>query len=106
MYRHAIKSLHEYPADDGVIPAAEFEQYEPEYENAQEEVASTQNNLALIREGQTRESGKTTNTFIRSTIDGMVLDVPVKQGNPVIESNTFNILSGISEDEKIKIPTI
>ncbi|MCD4725316.1 MAG: efflux RND transporter periplasmic adaptor subunit [Bacteroidales bacterium] len=76
--------------NDGVIPAVEFEQYELEYENAVEEVSSAQNNLELIQEGQTRESGKTTNTLVRSTIGGMVLDVPVEQGNSVIESNTFN----------------
>lgn len=76
--------------NDGVIPVAEYEQYELEYENAQEELNSAKNNLELIKEGQTRESGKTTNTLVRSTISGMVLDVPVEEGNSVIESNTFN----------------
>jgi HlyD family secretion protein len=75
---------------DGVIPAAEYEQYELEYQNAREELASAHNNLALIQEGQTKESGKVTNTLVRSTIEGMVLSVPVEQGNSVIESNTFN----------------
>ena len=37
-----------------------------------------------------RRSGTTTNTLVRATIDGMVLDVPVKDGNSVIETNTFN----------------
>jgi HlyD family secretion protein len=55
-----------------------------------EEQESAQNNLQLIREGQTKEAGKETNTLIRSTITGMVLDVPVEEGNSVIESNTFN----------------
>jgi len=76
--------------DDGVIPMAEFEQYELEYENAQEELSSAQNNLELIQEGQTKTAGTSTNTLVRSTISGMVLDVPVEQGNSVIESNTFN----------------
>ncbi len=76
--------------DDGVIPAAEFEQFELEYENASEELGSAQNNLELIQEGQTKAAGKTTNTLVRSTIAGMVLAVPVEQGNSVIESNTFN----------------
>ena len=76
--------------NDGVIPAAEFEQYELNYENSQEELSSAQSNLELIQEGQTKQSGKTTNTLVRSTIDGMVLAVPVEQGNSVIESNTFN----------------
>ncbi|MCK4569770.1 MAG: efflux RND transporter periplasmic adaptor subunit [Bacteroidales bacterium] len=76
--------------NDGVIPAAEFEQYELEFENATEELSSAQNNLELIQEGQTKAAGKTTNTLVRSTIKGMVLAVPVEQGNSVIESNTFN----------------
>jgi len=76
--------------DDGVIPAAEFEQFELNYENALEELSSAQSNLELIQEGQTKQSGTTTNTLVRSTIAGMVLDVPVEQGNSVIESNTFN----------------
>lgn len=76
--------------EDNVIPAAEFEQYELEYESAREELISARNNLELIQEGQTRQSGNTTNTLVRSTISGMVLDVPVEQGNSVIESNTFN----------------
>ena len=76
--------------NDGVIAAVEYETYELEYENAQEELSSAQNNLALIQEGQTKESGKVTNTLVRSTIEGMVLAVPVEEGNSVIESNTFN----------------
>jgi HlyD family secretion protein len=76
--------------EDGVIPAAEYEQYELTYENAIEELTSARSNLELIKEGQTKSSGKTTNTLVRSTITGMVLDVPVEQGNSVIESNTFN----------------
>jgi len=73
-----------------VISKNDFEIYELDYMNALEEVESAENNLQLIREGQTKESGKETNTLIRSTINGMVLDVPVEEGNSVIESNTFN----------------
>jgi HlyD family secretion protein len=76
--------------EDGVVPAAEFEQYQLAYNNAREELDAAQSNLELIQEGQTKASGKTTNTLVRSTISGMVLDVPVEQGNSVIESNTFN----------------
>lgn len=76
--------------EDGVIAIVEFEQYELEYTNALEELSSAQSNLELIKEGQTKQTGTTTNTLVRSTIGGMVLDVPVEQGNSVIESNTFN----------------
>ena len=73
-----------------VISKTDFDAYELQYNNAVEEVESAQNNLQLIKEGQTSQSGESTNTLIRSTIDGMVLDIPVEIGNSVIESNTFN----------------
>ncbi|OFX86433.1 MAG: efflux transporter periplasmic adaptor subunit [Bacteroidetes bacterium GWF2_33_16] len=76
--------------DEGVIPAAEFQQYEISLNRAKSELNASENNLQLIKEGVTKNSENTTNTLIRSTIEGMVLDVPVEQGNSVIESNTFN----------------
>ena len=76
--------------DEGVIPAAEFQQYEISLNRAKSELNAAENNLQLIREGVTKDSENTTNTLIRSTIEGMVLDVPVEEGNSVIESNTFN----------------
>src|SRR4051812_30734240 len=51
---------------------------------------AAENNMQLIREGVSKTSGSGTNTIVRSTIDGMVLDVPVKEGGSVIESNNFN----------------
>lgn len=76
--------------EQNVIPKTDFETYELQYSNAQEELASAENNLALIKEGQTKQSGTTTNTLIRSTINGMALSIPIEIGNSVIESNTFN----------------
>jgi HlyD family secretion protein len=76
--------------DKEVIALAEFQRAELSYREALEEVKAAENNLQLIKEGQTKESGSATNTLIRSTIQGMILDVPVKEGNSVIESNTFN----------------
>ncbi len=76
--------------DQSVIAKTDFEKYEYEFTNAREELKSAENNLELIKEGQTKNSGSATNTLIRSTINGMVLDIPVEIGNSVIESNTFN----------------
>jgi HlyD family secretion protein len=76
--------------EQGVIPEAEFQQYRLAYRNAMEEQETAESNLQLIKEGVSKKSGNTTNTLIRSTIEGMVLDVPVEVGNSVIESNTFN----------------
>lgn len=76
--------------DQGVIPEAEFQQTRLNYNNAKEELDAAENNLQLIREGALKKAGQVTNTLVRSTIDGMVLDVPVEEGKSVIESNNFN----------------
>jgi len=76
--------------DQKVIPESEFQTAQLNYQSAQEELESSENNLALIKEGSNKKMGNITNTLVRSTITGMVLDVPVKEGNSVIESNTFN----------------
>jgi HlyD family secretion protein len=76
--------------EEGVIPDAEFQKIRIEYNSAIEEVEAAENNLQLIKEGITKKSGQISNTLIRSTIQGMVLDVPVEVGTSVIQANTFN----------------
>jgi HlyD family secretion protein len=76
--------------EQGVIPEAEFQQFKLSYMNAIEEQETAESNLQLIKEGVSKKSGTVTNTLIRSTIQGMVLDVPVEVGNSVIEANNFN----------------
>lgn len=75
---------------DKIISPSEFQQYEIRFRQAREEINTAQDNLDLIKEGVAKSTGKTTNTLIRSTLSGMVLDVPVKEGFSVIEANTFN----------------
>jgi HlyD family secretion protein len=75
---------------DKIISPSEFQQYEIRLRQAREESTTSQDNLDLIKEGVAKSTGKTTNTLIRSTLSGMVLDVPVKEGFSVIEANTFN----------------
>ncbi len=76
--------------EQGVIPEATYQQYKLDYDNAREELEAAEDNLQLIKEGVTAKSAQTSNTLIRSTTTGMVLDVPVEEGNSVIEANTFN----------------
>ncbi len=81
----------EKPLYDGkIIALAEMQNYEVALKNAQEDLDAAENNLQLIRDGISKTSGSVSNTIIRSTIEGMVLTVPVEVGNSVIESNTFN----------------
>jgi len=74
--------------DKGVIAAAEMQTYDIALRNAKQEKEAAQEALQVVRDGVSRNS--TGNTVVRSTIDGMVLDVPVKEGNSVIERNNFN----------------
>jgi HlyD family secretion protein len=74
----------------GVISAVDFQQTQVAFKNAKQEVDAAEANLELIREGVNKKSGKTTNTLIKSTISGMILDIPIKVGNSVIETNNFN----------------
>lgn len=74
----------------GVISEAEFQQFEIALRQAEEELNAAEDNLQIVREGVGKRSGSATLTEIRSTISGMVLDVPIKEGNSVIEANNFN----------------
>ncbi len=73
-----------------VISYEEYRNAKVAYDSAREELTAAENNLELIKNGVTKKAQNTTNTLVRSTITGMVLDVPVKAGNSVIQSNTFN----------------
>jgi HlyD family secretion protein len=76
--------------DNRVIAIAELQNYELALKTAHEDMDAAENNLQLIRDGISKTSGAVSNTIIRSTIEGMVLTVPVEVGKSVIESNTFN----------------
>ena len=54
-----------------------------------QELEAAENNLQLLREGRTNRSNQVNNVVV-STVDGMVLDVPVEEGSSVIERNNFN----------------
>jgi HlyD family secretion protein len=74
----------------GMVSVAEFQTIESAHQNAQAELEAARDNLDLIQRGTSRSSGSTSNTMVRSTIAGMVLEVPVEVGHSVIETNTFN----------------
>ncbi|MDR1779594.1 MAG: efflux RND transporter periplasmic adaptor subunit [Tannerella sp.] len=73
-----------------VISREEYESSRANYDKAKEEKANAQSALEIIRDGIAKDSKVSSTTQIRSTITGMILDVPVKEGNSVIQSNNFN----------------
>lgn len=76
--------------DKNVISESDFQNAELAFNSANEELDAAKTNLDIIKEGVNRKAETATNTLIRSTISGMILDVPVKEGNSVIQSNNFN----------------
>lgn len=74
----------------GVIAREDFETSEANFKKAKEEAENAQDALEIIREGISKKSTTSSTTQVRSTITGMILDVPIKVGNSVIQSNTFN----------------
>lgn len=82
--------------EKNVISFEEFKKARVNYESAKEELSAAENNLDLIKNGVTKKALTATNTLVRSTIEGMVLDVPVEVGNSVIQANTFNAGTSIA----------
>lgn len=76
--------------EKGVIAREEMDQSEASYKKSLEDTENAKNNLDIIKTGVSKATAKYSNTQIRSTIDGMILDVPVKVGNSVIQTNNFN----------------
>lgn len=76
--------------EKGVIAKADFMPSDLRFKSAEIEVKSAEENLQIIKEGVSKSMESASNTIVKSTITGMVLDVPIKEGSSVIESNTFN----------------
>lgn len=83
--------------EKGVVSANDFDQVNNTYLQAKQRVEQTRidvqqsrQNYDIIKTGTTSGLGNIAQTQVRATVSGMVLDVPVKEGNQVIEANNFN----------------
>lgn len=76
--------------EKNVIAKEEFEKSQLQYHNDRLELTSAQDNLNLVRDGISKSSATYSTTLVRSTVTGTILDIPVKVGNSVIQSNNFN----------------
>ena len=59
-------------------------------DQAKHEKLAAEDALQVVRDGVSKSNASASSTLIRSTISGVILDIPVKVGNSVILSNTFN----------------
>ncbi|MBM1106005.1 efflux RND transporter periplasmic adaptor subunit [Aurantibacter crassamenti] len=90
--------------DKGVISKVDLERAQLAFDQAQQSFRAANNRYDIVKTGTTKSLGSSANTLIRSTVSGMVLDVPVEVGNQVIESNTFNegtTIAAIADIEKM-----
>lgn len=90
--------------DKGVISANDFDVAEASYKQAKQNYNATVQSYDIVKTGTTKGLGNAANTMIRSTVTGMVLEVPVKVGNQVIESNNFNegtTIASLADVEKM-----
>ena len=76
--------------DKHLVSDEEFDQVLQAYNQAQEEQAAAQESLEVIRDGVSSRNTTGSSTLLRSTITGLILDIPVKVGNSVIQANTMN----------------
>ena len=81
-----IENLH----GQRLVSDEEFEKSRQQLRQAQEERAAAADALQVVRDGVSKSNASASSTLIRSTISGIILDIPVKVGNSVINSNTFN----------------
>lgn len=68
----------------------QYELDEASYQKAREELAASIDALSIVRDGVSSTNAQSSNTLVRATITGLVLEVPVKVGSSVIQANTMN----------------
>lgn len=78
-----------------LIPEFEYNKYVHDFNLQTETLSSAESNLAIIREGASKKAGKVSN-LVNATLSGLILDIPVKEGTFVTETNTFNAGSTIA----------
>lgn len=75
--------------EKGVISSQDFNNLQLQYDQAEQELKNAQADYQIIRVGSAGGSSSA-NTNIRATVDGTILEIPVEEGDQVIQSNNFN----------------
>ena len=76
--------------DQALVSADEYDRIRQALQQAEEELAAAKESLEIVRDGVSSANKSGSSTLIRSSISGLILDIPVKVGNTVINSNSFN----------------
>ncbi|MAP99713.1 MAG: efflux transporter periplasmic adaptor subunit [Flavobacteriaceae bacterium] len=73
----------------GVISKQDFENSKLSMDQANESLKQAENDFKIIKRG-TLTGGRGANTNVLAQISGTILEIPVREGDQVIESNNFN----------------
>jgi len=76
--------------NQGVISANEFDNAKASYEQSNQAYVSANENYQIVKTGTTKGLGSLANTIVKATVSGIVLDMPLKEGNQVVLANSFN----------------
>ena len=75
--------------DKGVISKQDFENSELNLNQSKENYEQAQDDYQIIKQGSL-SGGSSANTTIIAQIPGTILEIPVREGDQVIQSNNFN----------------
>ena len=75
--------------EKGVISSQDFNNLQLQYDQAVQELKNAQSDYQIIKVGSAGGSSSA-NTNIRATVTGTILEIPVEEGDQVIQSNNFN----------------
>ena len=73
----------------GIISEQEYNNFELQYNQSLQNLENAESDLQIIKLGSS-DGSSVTNTNVRATVTGTVLEIPVKKGDQVIQANTFN----------------
>ena len=76
--------------DKQLVSADEYDKVAQALRQAEEELKAAKETLEIVRDGVSSSNKSGSSTLIRSSVSGLILDIPVKVGNTVINSNSFN----------------
>ena len=76
--------------DKQLVSADEYDKVAQALHQAEEELKAAKETLEIVRDGVSSSNKSGSSTLIRSSVSGLILDIPVKVGNTVINSNSFN----------------
>lgn len=90
--------------DQGVISANEYDNAQARFEQANQAYISANENYQIVKTGTAKGLSNLANTTVKATVSGLVLDIPLEEGNQVIQSNNFNdgsLIASIADISKM-----